>query len=280
MTAKCDDLPRRRGSTVSGRPVSFVLLVFILSVPFYVWGAVGERLAGLPFLPTSALMAFLPMTAALILACRQLGTDGAVTLLRRAVQFRRPRGVGWYLVALLFMPVLSILEFGVLRLTGSELPLPQIALGQALFFFLAFFIGAIGEELGWQGCLYPALRTRWTALGAAVVVGVVWALWHVIPLVQLGRDADWIFWHSLSAVALRVVIVWLFENTGASVTVAVLFHTMINVSWALFPNAGSYYDPFVTFVILALAVGLIVLLWGPISLARLQSDGRGTGHRA
>jgi hypothetical protein len=43
---------------------------------------------------------------------------------------------------------------------------------------------------------------------------------------------------------------------------------MINVSWALFPIAGSFYDPFVTFLILLLAIGLIVYLWGPMTLAR------------
>ena len=68
---------------------------------------------------------------------------------------------------------------------------------------------------------------------------------------------------------------WLFENTGKSVFVAVLFHAMINVSWVLFPNSGSYYDPFVRFVILTLAVGMILFLWGPATLARLiwRSDG-------
>jgi hypothetical protein len=53
-----------------------------------------------------------------------------------------------------------------------------------------------------------------------------------------------------------------------SVFIAVLFHTMINVSWALFPIAGSFCEPFVTFLILLLAIGLIVYLWGPMTLAR------------
>lgn len=247
---------------MKGHPAIFLFLVLILSVPFYLLGAGGGRLAGLPILPTSALMTFVPMIAALVLIYRRHGADGAVVLFGRAIDFRRPCGAGWYLTALLFMPVVGILEFGVLRSTGAGPPLPQIALGEAMFFFAAFFVGAIGEELGWQGYLYPALRARLSALGAALVVGVVWALWHVIPFAQLGRGADWILWHSLSAVALRIVIVWLFEKTAGSILVAVLFHTMINVSWALFPNAGSYYDPFVTFLILLPTAGLIVLKGG------------------
>ncbi len=262
------------GSFVTASSAIFILLVVILSAPFYLLGAGGGRLTGLPILPTSALMTFVPMTAALILIYRHRGAEGIVKLLEHTLDFRRPRGAGWYLTALLFVPVVCILEFAVLRLTGSGPPLPQIAVGQAMFFFVAFFIGAIGEELGWQGYVYPALRTRWNALGAAVIVGVVWALWHVIPFAQLGRGGGWIFWHSLSAVALRIIIVWLFANTGGSVLVAVLFHTMINVSWALFPTAGSYYDPLVTFVILAFAAGTIILLYGPDTLARFRWQGR------
>ena len=52
---------------------------------------------------------------------------------------------------------------------------------------------------------------------------------------------------------------------------------MVNVSWALFPNSGSYYDPFVTFVILAPAAGLIVFLWGPATLSRFRYGGEAKG---
>ena len=253
---------------MTASPSLFFLLIAVLSVPFYLLGAAGGRLAGLPILPASALMTFTPMIAALILVYRQRGAVGAAALLGRVFELRRHRGMGWYLTALLFMPVICVLEFGALRFIGREVPLPQIAPSEAFLLFSAFFIGAIGEEVGWQGYAFPALRTRMSALAAAVVLGTVWAMWHVIPFVQLSRSTDWIFWHSLSAVALRIIIVWLFENTGRSTLVAVLFHTMLNVSWALFPNSGSHYDPFVTFVILSLVVGAIIALWGPSTLAR------------
>lgn len=162
----------------------------------------------------------------------------------------------------------DIVEFGIMRLTGSEVPFPQIAFGEVLFFFAAFFIGAIGEEAGWQGYAYPALRSRRSAITSAVILGLIWALWHVIPFIQLGRSGEWIMWHFLSAVAMRIIIVWLFECSGSSILVAVLFHMMINVSWALFPISGSHYDPFITFVLLAVSAGLIVWLWRPSTKLR------------
>lgn len=49
---------------MTGQPWRFFLLVFLLSVPFYLLGATGARLIGLPLLPASAFMAFVPMAAA------------------------------------------------------------------------------------------------------------------------------------------------------------------------------------------------------------------------
>jgi membrane protease YdiL (CAAX protease family) len=208
-----------------------------------------------------------------IVTYRRHGVKGAAALIERALNLGRLHSTGWVLTALLFMPAVCGLEFGVLRLTGSVVPVPQIAFGEAIFFFAAFFVGAIGEELGWQGYAYPALTNRLDALSSAVLLGALWAFWHVIPFFELGRSVDWIVWHSLSAIALRVIIVWLFENTGKSLLVAVLFHTMINVSLALFPISGSYYDPFVMFAILLVAVGLAVFMWGPLTLAHYRYGG-------
>ena len=257
----------------------YVLLVFALSVPFYVLGATGQRLPGLPILPASALMTFVPVTAALILLYRQYGVAEAVAFLKRTLDVGSLNLAGWYLIALLFMPAVCLLEYTVLRVTGRAVPPPDFVPSEAAFQFVAFFIGAIGEELGWQGYAYPALRARRGAAGAALILGVVWALWHLIPFVQLGRQAAWIFWHLMGTVALRFIIVWLTENTSRNVVIAVLFHAMINISLALFPVAGSFYDPFVTFLILAPATGLAWMVCRPASPQR-PAVGRAQRARA
>ncbi len=251
---------------MTASPIVLFILIFALSVPFYVLGTAGGRMPSIPMLPASALMAFVPMIAALVLVYRQRGASAAAALLKSAVDISRLdfnsfRCIAWILIALLFMPAVCVAELAVLCVSGSTLPIPQIASAEMLFLFATVFISAIGEELGWQGYAYPGLISRLNALNAALVPGVVWALWHVIPFVQLGRGADWIFWHSMSAVAMRVVIVWLFENTGKSVVVAVLFHTIINLTWALFTISESFYDPFITVSILAASVALIAMVY-------------------
>ena len=55
-----------------------------------------------------------------------------------------------------------------------------------------FLVGAVGEDMGWQGYDFEGLRDRASALNAALVLGVVWAFWHVIPFALMGRSGDWI----------------------------------------------------------------------------------------
>lgn len=249
----------------------FLLLLLVLSLPFYLLGAAGDRLPFATFLPMSALMAFIPMIAALILVYREGGARGASQLLWRALDYRRINSVTWLLAALLLMPIVFVLEHGALRLEGRALPDAQVfPVTQIVAFSLMFFAGAIGEELGWQGYAYAALKTGRSALHAALIIGAIWALWHVIPYAQMGREAGWILWQCLGTIALRVIIVWLFVNTGQSVFIAVLFHTAINMPWGIFPDYGSYYDPFVMCVILAPVAGIAAALWGPSTLARFR----------
>ncbi len=85
--AKFDAAPGE-GPPAIRSPLNFFLLVFALSVPFWLVGAItGHQL--MPGLSVSALMTFCPLAAALILVHREDGVSGQVKLLRRAVDFKR-----------------------------------------------------------------------------------------------------------------------------------------------------------------------------------------------
>ncbi|MEJ7740710.1 MAG: CPBP family intramembrane glutamic endopeptidase [Chitinophagaceae bacterium] len=147
-------------------------------------------------------------------------------------------------------------------MAGVSIPDPQTPLFAALIFFFIFLIGAIGEEIGWMGYVIEPLQNRWGAFKAGIIIGTIWAIWHIIPYLQAHQTPRWIVWQCISTVALRIIIIWFYNNTGKSVFVAVLFHAMINISMFLFPNYGSHYDPFVGAMFLGLTVVIIVFLWG------------------
>ncbi len=139
--------------------------------------------------------------------------------------------------------------------------------------FVAFFIGDAGEELGWSGYAIDPMQNRWGALKASFILGVVWALWHTIPFVQTHNPASWVVWQCLKTVAMRIVIVWIYNNTGKSVLAATLYHAADNLSWSLFPNYGSHYDPFVTGLITWLTAATVAFAWGAKTLARYRYAG-------
>ena len=114
------------------------------------------------------------------------------------------------------------------------------------------------------------MQHRWGTLQASIILGAVWAIYHFVGLAQAHRSVEWIAWWSLGTVASRVIIAWLYNHTGKSVFVAVLFHTTINVTWQLFPINGSFYDPRVTGIILAVVATIVIIVWGPGTLARYR----------
>lgn len=261
-------------------PTAFFALAFALSVPIYLVGK--DRLPIPVQLPVSALAAFTPMIAASILTYRRSGTVGLRELFRKALDAGKIRNKAWYLPIVLVNPLIMGLSYLVMRLAGLPLPEAQIPWLMAPAIFAVSFVFGIGEELGWQGYAFGPMQRRWGAFRAALVMGAAWALFHLIPDLQNQRAADWILMHRLGSIALRVLIAWLYNNTGGSVFAAIVFHAMSNVSWALFPNYGSHYDPFVTGVITWLAVGLVVLKWGSKTMTgdgAARVGGGGAWHR-
>ena len=242
-------------------PLKFFLLVFAFSVPFWLIAAMFD-VQLLPGLPLSALGAFCPLLAALVLVHRESNAAGMVALLKRSFDFERIRRKRWYVPIVFLMPGVSVLVYGLMRWMNMPVPSPQIALLATLLMIPAFFAAALGEELGWSGYAIEPLQQRWNALRASVLLGLVTALWHVVPLVQAHRPAAWMAWWCLYAVAARVLIVWLYDNTGKSVFAAALFHTMLNLSWMLFPVDGSFFDLRLAGLVTAFVAAMVVGVFG------------------
>lgn len=245
--------------------LAFLGLVVCLSVPFWVLDAAAGRLPSwLPDnLPTSALQAFCPLIAAAVLVMRADGLAGLRRLLTRTIDPGRNPRRAWYVPAVLVFPIVMLpLSIAAMHALGRPLPDAEFALATLPVLVVVFAISAAGEEAGWTAYALEPMRRRWGTLGAALLLGGFGALWHAVPYVQGGNDASWIAGQFLFTVAARVVIVWLYVATGGGVLAAVVAHTMSNVSWTLFPNKGSHYDPVVTGVLTAvLACVLVAVGW-------------------
>ena len=92
--------------------------------------------------------------------------------------------------------------------------------------------GSLGEELGWRGFLLPALLRRMSPLGASMVLGVVWGLWHLPIDLYAGfgiTGLGAILARIVFAVPVAVLFTWCYLRANGSLLVAILLHTSINV---------------------------------------------------
>jgi membrane protease YdiL (CAAX protease family) len=252
--------------------LTFFALVLALSTPFWFISVVtGRQLS--PDLPVSSFIWVCPVIAASMLAYRESGTVGLTALLRRSVDYQRVRAQVWYVPIVLLPPGVYAVTYGVMREMGLPLPRVHFPLLAAVAWFLGFFIAAECEELGWTGYALDPLQARWSALGASILLGIVWAGFHLVPLVQAHRSPGWIAWWSLATVALRVLLVWLYNNTGQSVFATVLFHATGNLAQIgpvldFGPTGYSYEAQRISALILAAVAAIVIVVWGPPTLTQ------------
>ncbi|MCK9298354.1 MAG: CPBP family intramembrane metalloprotease [Methanoculleus sp.] len=248
-----------RTTTTSRSVWLFFLLVFLLSLPTYVL-----RLAA----PYSLLMVFNPFIAASILTYREAGSGGVRLLWKRTFDYKRIQRKIWYIPLLLLIPAVTILQYGLMRLMGV-VPIPRLQFPFLMMpvYLLAFFILAIGEEVGWSGYALDPLQDRWGALPAGIILGVVWALWHLVPY-SLVNPLLWVAAQCVATVMVRILMVWLYNNTGGSVFGMILFHAMVNMGSV--PDYGFRYDPVLVAPILTVMAAVVIFMRGPGTLARYR----------
>jgi uncharacterized protein len=126
---------------------------------------------------------------------------------------------------------------------------------------LAVFInGPLPEELGWRGYALDQLQARWSAAIASLVLGAIWAVWHLPLFVMTGmvHASQGLGWRALffvNVIAMAFVLTWIFNNTWRSTLGAILFHFMANVSFGL-GNVSDGTNLYATLLLAAVALAL------------------------
>jgi len=211
------------------------------------------------------------MIAALILVYRENKLIGIKKLFKRTLDYKSIKPKIWFVPIIFLLPAIYLLSYWVMRLMERPLPEPHISFLTIPILFAGFLIAAVSEEIGWMGYTVDPMQNRWSALKTSIILGLVWGIFHVVPDIQAHRSLAWIVWqHGVYSVALRILIVWIYNNAGKSTFAAILFHGMDNVSWSLFPNNGSHYDPAITGVLTAITAIIVTFLWGSKTLARYR----------
>lgn len=238
----------------------FFALAFVL--PWAVWGTQIAQDAGwLEWHIPSPLAFWVGLTVATFGSAVLAGGWVAIRdLLSRMVRWRvRAR---WYLVAVLLTPALALLTMLLSSSTDASQAVGQAVpiSGLPLLLAVNVWLFLLTEEAAWRGFALPRLQRIMTPLAAAVVLGVVWGLWHIPLFLTAGSFQSTIPFAGfmLSIVAASVVISWIFNRTRGSVLLAAIFHACTDAAIAYFGVMSAGAASFWIFVGLQCAVALAV----------------------
>jgi membrane protease YdiL (CAAX protease family) len=244
---------RRRGDLVLYFAVTFATTWVLWFI------AIGLNAPGTSS-PIVILGSFGPMVGAIVVRIRRAVRRQPAPA--RAVPFRLSPRLLWVL------PMLVLTSATVLAgaLLASRLGGPAVSLtgGQTLIatvggpvpFIISMLVaGPLAEEFGWRGTAYPRMRASMGRISTALVLGVIWAVWHAPLFFIPGTVQNTLGLFSWSGLAFMASVIpmalltgYAYERAGVAASIAV--HFAGNTTLALL-SVGS---PVTQAVILAVQV--------------------------
>lgn len=263
---------------MTNRPAAFFAVTFLLAAPFYILNALAYLdVLGGPDMGAAhiALFTVTPIVSASMLTLRDRGRDGLRQLLWRILDFRRIKNYGWYGAIALLPLVISLLSLGGSILFDAGLPPAMVPFSALPVVFVFFFILAAGEETGWMGYAFEPMQAQYGALRAALLLGAVWALWHLPFFIFMMTDVTILSAQVITLVSSRILIAWAYNNAGKSVFAAVVFHATTNALMVALPDTTTtgISGAIIYCSLVVSAAVAVTLLWGPQTLARYRFSG-------
>lgn len=116
-----------------------------------------------------------------------------------------------------------------LAMSGSEPPTQTVP--WLTLVAMNLIMGPLGEELGWRGFLLPRLVPSLGWVGAALAIGVVWALWHLplwfVPSPHAAMSFPVFF---ATVVCFSVILTAVWHAGGGALGPVIAFHLTANVA--------------------------------------------------
>jgi uncharacterized protein len=197
-----------------------------------------------------------PALAAVIVSQVAQGKIGVQNLLKGLIRWRV--GLVWYIIVMLSPVVLLTVAQVVTKLLGLPvtIPVPHVDLSPYVIFgFGVSFFANTCEEIGWRGFALPHLQKRYNALIATLIVGTLWALWH-LPLVFLVGNpmSEFPLVWFITIVTNAFIYTWIYNSTKGSVLLVALFHGSLNIVGAFITGVSP-----VAYALLNCVVAIVLI---------------------
>ena len=216
---------------------------------------------------------FVPSLLAIFLTWNKEGVPGLRVLGRRIIQFNL--GWRWYMFTFLIVIAGTAGQLTINKLLGNTFN-GTLFLAQLNSFLPLLIIGPLSEEIGWRGYALKRIQTRWNALTSSLIVGFIWALWHLPLFMMVGtsfhESRDPFIGFLIKMIASSILYTWLYNNTKQSLWSAILLHWLYSYA-AQVLSSGVARSPLynwlecLPYVVMAFVV---ILIWKPQTLSRPQ----------
>jgi uncharacterized protein len=215
-----------------------------------------------------------PLIAALVMVAFTRGRQGLASFGRSLLRWRV--SARWYAFAFLGIPATMV---GVMSVMHPSTLVPALADNWPLFFtklplmvLTVAVMTGLAEEPGWRGYAQPTANRRHRPLVAALIVSVIWALWH-LPNALFGQGATETALHLIATTVNGFVLAWAYNATRGSVLIVMLLHGAQNATAGLVVHlseesataisAGDYY------AVSALVFGVLMIFVALATRGRL-----------
>ena len=220
--------------------------------------------------------AYGPLLSALIMTGLTKGSEGIAEIFKRLTTFQmKPI---WWLVAISPLPAFFLIvvvlrviqgEWVDLGLLGQVNFLPNLGIG-ALFLWI--FTYGIGEEVGWRGFALPRLQAKMSALNATLVLGVLWALWHLPIFFYLFEPAIALGWF-FGLMCGAILFTWMYNSTDGSLLAVALWHGSFNFITA--SAAGEGLGAAIMSTLVMVWAIVLIFLYKPANLSTHEKQTAG-----
>jgi len=208
---------------------------------FIVFVALAVLISWFPWVTGgTGFLVFGPSIAGVIMIAVISGKAGLHDLGQRAMRWRV--SFIWWAVALFSTGLIILFSIAInATLLGGDFPGFSIFRQEwylaPLFFVITLVGGPLGEEFGWRGFALPNLQSKYSPIVASVIIGIVWALWHLPLFFQPGSLHAKIGLAMLPVfiageIVLATIMTWVYNRTDGSLLVGgIILHNADNF-WA------------------------------------------------
>lgn len=258
--------------------LKYFLFTFLLSWIFFIGvvllsGGPSAESPGLTVL--QSILVFLGVVSPSMVALLLLYRSGAREQLQKIFNkvFQWKVGIRWYLFATGYIVFIKLLVAGLHKMLTGLWPVfgPEPWYLMAGAILISTWVQA-GEEIGWRGFALPRLTEKFGLPLSAVLLGLIWAVWH-LPLFFVPGASTYgqsFLLYTLQVTALSVTLGWLYWRSGGSLLLTMLMHAAVNNTKDIVPSAVN--ETIKPYFLNASLVGwlTVMLLWIFASIFLIQ----------